>query len=191
MNASSPKVPVETESCSKPGTVVENPLFILSAINCPWREGMTITMFHNSYKYKFPCSVQSIRLFPHVSVLFQRWFYRSRWNSGIPTQQSMGRRKPALRAGTHSVPTQTPLSEHRPAPKTHNSLHGVSAQTGSKTRARAPTRSCPSSQGQVWLWVQPVPNIGHRAVPRTNTLPQVTPHPWALQRCRHGLVYKS
>lgn len=77
MNASSPKVPVETESCSKPGAVVENPLFILSAINCPWREGMTITMFHNSYKYKFPCSVQSIRLFPHVSVLFQRWFYRS------------------------------------------------------------------------------------------------------------------
>lgn len=67
MWASWPKVPIDTEYCWKT-VVVEKPLFILSAINCPQREGMTIAMLHNIYKYKFPFSTVNKTVPTHKGI---------------------------------------------------------------------------------------------------------------------------
>lgn len=130
MWASWPKVPIDTEYCCKT-VVVEKPLFILSAINCPQREGMTIAMLHNIYKYKFPFSRVNKTVPTHkgiTSVLV----LQIRWNSGSAHPEVNGQEKVFHSWRATSASHGPSTFQHSPAHKTHDS-----ARCGAGTERRA------------------------------------------------------
>lgn len=119
MWASWPKVPSDTDYCSKT-VVVEKPQFILSAVNRPQREGMPIAMLH-IHKYKFLCSPQPTRLFPHISILFSASFTNKvKFWQCPPRCQWTGGTLPLLAShispiGIQHVPAQS-CSQNTPPP---------------------------------------------------------------------------
>lgn len=130
MWASWPKAPIDTEYCCKT-VVVEKPLFILFAINCPQREGMTIAMLHNIYKYKFPFSTVTKTVPTHKGITsglvltdkvkFWQCPPRSQW-----TGESLSL------LGATSASHGPSAFQHGPAHKTHDS-----ARCGAGTERRA------------------------------------------------------
>lgn len=130
MWASWPKAPIDTEYCCKT-VVVEKPLFILSAINCPQREGMTIAMLHNIYKYKFPFSTVNKTVPTHkgiTSVLV----LQIRWNPGSAHPEANGQEKVFHSWRATSASHGPSAFQHSPAHKTHDS-----ARCGAGTERRA------------------------------------------------------